>query len=43
MIQYSPKPYECFGKNAKPELDLSMYETKAVLKGATGVWQQSQI
>ena len=29
--QYFPKPYNCFGKNVKVELDLSNYATKAGL------------
>ena len=30
MSQYFPRPYDCFGKNVKVELDLSNYATKAV-------------
>ena len=37
MSQYSHKPYKSFEGNAKVELDLSSYATKADLKNATGV------
>ena len=37
MSQYFPKPYRAFGRNAKVELDLSSYATKADLKNATGI------
>ena len=28
MIQYFPKPYDCFGGKVKVELDFSNYATK---------------
>ena len=35
MSQWFPKPYEHYCGNVKAELDLSNYETKTDLKGAT--------
>ena len=36
MSKYLPKPYECFCRNIRVELDLQNYATKADFKGATG-------
>ena len=36
--QCFPKPYDCFGRNVKVELNLSNYGTKNDLKGATGIY-----
>ena len=36
MSKYLPKPYECFCRNIRVELDFQNYATKADFKGATG-------
>ena len=36
MSKYLSKPYECFCRNIRVELDLQNYATKADFKGATG-------
>ena len=36
MSKYFPKPYEPFREGVSVRLDLSNYETKSDLKGATG-------
>ena len=37
ISQFFPKPYNRFAGNVKVELDLSNYETKIDLKGATRI------
>ena len=41
MGQYFLKPYDHFGRNVKVKLDLSNYETKNGLKGATVIYMSN--